>query len=116
METLLTDILTHGLTPPLAMALLQLIVLIFIATAIRNTIGGIVARRLAYRRLTANKYLKAGCWVEWPTTTGSIMAQVDRITPDEVVLHTGNPGKWVHIPILLFTDCALTLPDTEATA
>ena len=88
MEKLLGDVLTQGLTPGLAMGLLQLLVILFISTSVKNWITGIVLTRLAYHRLKTNKYLKAGAWVEYPTTTGSIITKVDRITSIKVVLRS----------------------------
>lgn len=112
MEKLVGDILTQGLTTALMFSMVKLIVIFFIVVAIRNFITNLVNRRLAYRRLKLNKYLKAGAWVEWPTTTGSVTTQVDRITKNKVVLRTKDKSAWIHVPIMQFADSALCLPDT----
>ncbi len=112
MEKLLGDVLTQGLTPGLAMGLLQLLIILFVSTSVKNWIAGIVGNRLAYRRLKSNKYLKAGAWVEYPTTIGSIITKVDRITPSKVVLRSEKGRTWIHVPIREFADNALIPVDT----
>lgn len=115
MEKLLGDILTQGLTPALALAALKLLLIIFIAIAIRNWMTNTINRRLAYRRLKANNYLKAGAWVKMPTSTGFVIAKVDRITPTKVVLRTKDEDAWIHDPILKFANNQLVLLDTAPT-
>jgi len=111
MEKTLLSILEHGLTWPLALSLLQMLIVLFLVMSIRTWLGNLIARRLAFRRLKTNRYLKAGAWVDWPTTTGSVQAQVDRITPDKVVLRARESGLWIHVPILQFAGAPLALID-----
>ncbi len=107
MESTLTAILNGGLTLPLAFSLLQLLVIFFIATAIKDSITGTVSRLLAYQRLKKNNYLRPGAWVRWPTTTGSVVTKVDAIFPHKVVLQTEDKKEWIHIPILQFAASAV---------
>lgn len=113
MEQTLMTVFDSGLTPELAWTLLKMLIVLLVVLSVRNWMGNLVARRLAYGRLRKNKYLKAGAWVDWPTTTGSIQAKVDRITPDKVVLRAREKGLWVHVPIMQFAESALTLIDIK---
>ncbi len=112
MESTFTEILQSGLTWPLALSLLQLLIILFIVTAIRNFITNTVNRLLGYRRLKKNNYLGPGSWVRWPTTTGSVITRVDAIYPHKVVLQTKDEKEWIHIPILQFEGGAVCLLET----
>ncbi len=113
MESTFTAILQHGLTWPLAFSLLQLLVIFFIATAIKNFLTNSVNRMLAYRRAKKNNYLRPGSWVRWPTTTGSVITKVDAIYPNKVVLQTKNRKEWIHVPILQFINAPVCLLETD---
>jgi len=102
MEQTLMAVFENGLTPSLALSLLQILIVLFIVISIRNWMSNLVARRQAYRTLRSHKYLTEGCWVSLPTTTGTVDAQIIRITPLRVVLETNETFE--HIPILQFFD------------
>lgn len=114
MEALLFRVFTEGLTPPIFMMLFQLLIVIFIVMAIKDWMSGVIKRRLAYRRLKSNKYLKNGSWIKLPTNTDPILAQIDDITPTTVVAVSGELGEedWHHIPIMKFAGDPLVLPTT----
>ncbi len=112
MEKVLGDVLTQGLTPALTLALLKLLLIFFIAMAIRNWIADFVNRRSAYRKLRRDEFITEGAWVSLPTTTGTVDAKIDRITPRKVVLLTKDKNAWVHIPILKFVSNQVVLLDT----
>ncbi len=100
METTIMQVFRSGLTPALAMTLLQMLIVLFAVRGIRSWMGNLIARRLAYRTLRNHRYLTEGCWVRLPTSPGHVDARVVAIAPHRVVLRTKE--AFGHVPIREF--------------
>ena len=116
MEQTILQVFEQGLTWPLALMLLKLMLGFFFILSIKNWITGIVARRAAFNRLKKNNYLKPGSWLSWPTTTGAVTVQVDNIYLHKVVLRTEDRNMWIHVPILSFAASSVAFYETKPAA